>query len=287
MHQSHGSVKDKPLSLETSPAHQKVLQKEENVFELSEENSLNLDDNLLENDFLNLEKLFEKSPQFCLQIPEIQIQKNQGIKNLPSFSWKSPLATPDKYVSFKPKFGNKPKTGCLCAKNMCLRLHCKCFSSGDTCSDTCGCLNCFNSFREEFKLIREEAIKLTQQIDKNAFALKRTKVSANLEVSNVGCKCKTGCSSKHCFCYKFGLGCSPICKCESCLNHRVELDQEVVRKVRLRGSRVKQKIVFRKEVEDVSGECNLPDSDHFSMETSEFGAIVATLQNHGVKKATQ
>lgn len=287
-HFSLGSIKDKRLSLESSPLPQKIPQIELNLLELSENYSLNLEPNFFENDFLQVEKSFQaqKSPQFCLEISETQI-KNSPVLKTPSYlPSESPLSKKKKHdcFLFKSKLKIEPKTGCTCAKSMCLRMHCKCFSLGNTCSEKCGCVNCFNNFREEFKTIRQQAIKLTKEIDKNAFDLKRKKISGNLEISTVGCKCKTGCESKHCFCYKFGLGCSPICKCERCLNARVELDQEVVRKVKLKGSRIKQKIVFRKEGEDITVGCDLADSDHFSMETKEFGAILATLENCGAKK---
>lgn len=38
-----------------------------------------------------------------------------------------------------------PKAGCKCRRSCCLKKYCECFSNGNKCNDSCGCVNCQNT----------------------------------------------------------------------------------------------------------------------------------------------
>lgn len=154
-----------------------------------------------------------------------------------------------------PKHAHPRKTGCACSKTACLRLLCRCFSSGGFCSPLCGCVDCFNQESPAFLPLRAQAIALNKQIDKSAFSEKYKRLTEGQRFNAAGCKCRAGCRSRHCSCHKMGLGCSPICRCLRCSNSQVELNQEQVRKMKLSCGRSKGRLVIQKEPPSVT-----PDS---------------------------
>lgn len=201
----------------------------------------------------------------------------------------TPVACPE--PSPKPRQAPR-KTGCACSKTACLRLLCRCFSSGGFCSPLCGCSGCYNQQKPEFLPIRNQAIELNKSIDKSAFSEKYKQLGEGQQVNASGCKCKVGCRNRHCSCFKVGLGCSPICRCLKCGNDRVELDQAEVRKTRLWGSRAKRKIVFVKDDGSVGGAMTprLSQSDGFGepgLEATENPGLtlkVESYRNKTIKK---
>lgn len=67
-------------------------------------------------------------------------------------------------------------------------------------------------------------------------------------VNSRGCRCKKiKCDQNYCECFKMGIGCSNICRCETCVNGKVFFEKEFVRKIYQRGSRKKDKLVINTE----------------------------------------
>jgi len=144
----------------------------------------------------------------------------------------SPTLTP---VKSKPK-------GCGCTTSHCLRRYCKCFAVPGYCTDDCGCVDCFNT--AEYQEERQEVIKKTEEICKASFAPKIVQIDSGESINPEGCKCKSGCNSKFCLCFRNGVGCSPICKCSSCVNKKVVMEHDQVRKHFRKPMRTKEKIVI-------------------------------------------
>ena len=60
-----------------------------------------------------------------------------------------------------------------------------------------------------------------------------------------GCSCsKNSCQKNYCECFKYGLPCTPLCRCENCCNETADLAPEVVARLSKRTSRKKKKIIF-------------------------------------------
>lgn len=150
------------------------------------------------------------------------------------------LGPSQKATTPKKKF--KKGVGCSCTKSKCLRLHCKCFRTLGFCSKDCGCVDCFNEPR--FEAERESVIHMMKKIYPQAFVSKIVKADDQLALNSQGCRCKTGCSKNYCDCYRNGIGCSPICKCHSCTNKKVEIGIPEVRKHYDSGNRTKDKIII-------------------------------------------
>jgi hypothetical protein len=140
--------------------------------------------------------------------------------------------------------------GCKCKNSKCLRLHCACFKTLGYCGPSCRCLNCLN--QEKFKEARNFVIQKTKIIYKKAFQTKNDKVAEfqDYKIHKEGCNCKKGCNLKYCQCKKFGANCSPICRCESCINNKVNLTQEEIRKIYKPCSRKKHKIIIKEMNEE-------------------------------------
>jgi hypothetical protein len=45
-------------------------------------------------------------------------------------------------------------------------------------------------------------------------------------LENVDCACKKGCSTNRCSCFKAGLQCTSMCKCQDCTNAKCNEDEE-------------------------------------------------------------
>ena len=138
----------------------------------------------------------------------------------------------------------KEISGCLCSKTKCLRLYCKCFKNSGFCSPECGCTDCFNTESTHHFELRNQILAATKSLDKNAFD-RYEEVKGHLKVNSKGCNCKKGCQNQHCSCFKEGIGCSPICKCTTCQNSKINIDKETIGKIYKRRTKKKQKIVFK------------------------------------------
>lgn len=132
--------------------------------------------------------------------------------------------------------------GCGCLTSNCLRRYCKCFSGRGYCSEGCGCVDCFNT--AEYEEERQLVIRKTEEICRASFAPKVLQTDSGAWINAEGCRCKSGCKSKHCLCSKNGVGCSPICKCSSCDNHKVDLEPAEVRKYFRSPLRTKERILI-------------------------------------------
>lgn len=123
---------------------------------------------------------------------------------------------------------NTPKHSCTCKKTKCLKLYCECFARGGICGPGCRCENCHNT--TELQDLRELIIHET--IEKNPLAFKskyKNTIEKDQTLHSRGCKCsKTGCQKNYCECFKEGIGCSKLCRCDNCNNHKIDLKAEEV-----------------------------------------------------------
>ena len=125
----------------------------------------------------------------------------------------------------KNQRAGKPDAGCKCSKSRCLRLQCRCFRNSKTCGDACKCESCFNTQSNQDAIDRIRA--KTKQIRPNAF--ETPVVQVDFDGSPVefttGCQCaKSQCVGLYCTCRRHGLNCSPLCRCSTCKNGKVNLD---------------------------------------------------------------
>lgn len=132
--------------------------------------------------------------------------------------------------------------GCGCQTSNCLRLYCKCFGKQGYCGEGCECVECFNT--REFESQRRLVIEKTLEICRTSFAPKVTTTETGVQINAEGCRCKSGCRSKHCLCSKNGVGCSPICRCSGCRNDKIELSQEEVKRYYRNPLRTKERLLF-------------------------------------------
>lgn len=132
--------------------------------------------------------------------------------------------------------------GCGCQTSNCLRLYCKCFGTQGYCGEGCECVECFNT--REFESQRQVVIEKTLEICRSSFAPKVTITETGVQLNAEGCRCKSGCRSKHCLCSKNGIGCSPICRCLGCKNEKIDLSQEEVKRYYRNPLRTKERILF-------------------------------------------
>lgn len=153
--------------------------------------------------------------------------------------------TPMTAISFgEERFGGSEGQHCSCKKSQCVRLHCACFKNGGYCGPDCGCTDCVN--QSQFEAARSFVIKKTLEINPQAFTskIKLLGSSENL-VNSQGCNCsRNGCKKNYCDCFKSGVGCSSLCRCEGCLNGKRELGEKEVAQVGKKISRKKHKIVI-------------------------------------------
>ena len=108
---------------------------------------------------------------------------------------------------------------CSCAKSRCVRLKCSCFNSKGYCGPHCDCNGCLNT--PSHNELRNQAIEFNQRIFNNAFKTKHIVIVGGRKILASGCQCKRSlCETKYCACVKAGVGCSSICCCSECENHK-------------------------------------------------------------------
>ncbi|XP_072968626.1 uncharacterized protein [Typha angustifolia] len=112
---------------------------------------------------------------------------------------------------------------CNCKKSQCLQRYCDCFNIVTFCTDKCTCHECHNTYKHE-----EEVFKRREEILKekpDAFDSKIVSRDETYQVSpsgrhKTGCNCpKSKCIKRYCECYKAGVGCSILCRCNDCQNN--------------------------------------------------------------------
>lgn len=214
----------------------------------SETNSLNyLDPSFCFNDSLFLQQepslYFPNKPTTKINCQELIFpnQSSNASNSRATVSRKKP-------VIFKPKSNilkeNIPKSkGCGCKTSHCLRGYCKCLSKRGFCDETCGCIDCFNN--TEHKTERDLVLRKTEEILGKSLGQKFKLTKSGDKVNSEGCKCKTGCISKLCACRGNGLGCSSMCRCNSCKNGFLELEPEEVKRLFQPSLRNKETIVIQ------------------------------------------
>lgn len=145
----------------------------------------------------------------------------------------------------------RARGGCNCRHTSCMRLNCKCFKTLGYCGEGCACLDCLN--REEFSQVRDFVVEKTKEINRVAFRPKAVPVADESKslLNSRGCSCKTGCQKNYCECFRLGTGCSPICKCQDCVNEKIKLNKEEVVEYMKVARRTKHKIVIGDCVEEL------------------------------------
>jgi hypothetical protein len=175
---------------------------------------------------------------------------------------KSPISSKLEHSDSKKKFIKG--VGCSCNKSKCLRLHCKCFSKLGYCGPNCGCVDCGNV--PEFNTERNYVIEQTKKIFPYAFESKIVSSENNYSLNSRGCRCKTGCNKHYCECFKNGVGCSPICKCNSCKNTKLEIAVEEVRTHFEPALRKKDRLLI-----SITDEAEFQtEFDHYSLKTGDL-----------------
>jgi hypothetical protein len=162
-----------------------------------------------------------------------------------SYTANAPINTGSvSFTQAKRRRMRPPKKACGCKSSKCLRLHCLCFKQLGYCTLKCGCVGCLNV--PVFEDSRSFVIEKTIEINKNAFKAKtmlQNEVGKTV-INTYGCSCKSGCINKYCACSKMQTGCSPLCRCKSCENVKIEIGKEQVHRLYNGQRRKKLKIVI-------------------------------------------
>jgi hypothetical protein len=211
--------------------------------------NLNMVLNSLNNQNLNSSNIFFPKAMTMMDLGKVVEPESTLIKSKKK-SKASKNTTPKirrKIIKKKNKNSSskKKKNGCRCKKTHCTRLHCICFREKGYCTDSCSCDNCYN--RSKFKDMISHIRELTEEINPLAFKSKIQVIEtkSGQKIHNRGCSCtKNNCKKNYCECFKNGLPCSPLCKCENCKNSHVSLETEEVKKIFKKCSRKKKKFVI-------------------------------------------
>jgi hypothetical protein len=180
----------------------------------------------------NKQKFLQKNKQKFLQKKKT-LKASTGIQKIIS------------NIKRKKSSSKNKKCGCRCKKTKCTRLHCICFREKGYCGDGCSCTDCYN--REEFADTIKKIRDFTKEINPLAFQSKIQTIDLDngQKIHNRGCSCsKNQCQKNYCECFKNGLSCSPLCKCENCKNEKVDIDVSKVKKIFKKCSRKKKKFVI-------------------------------------------
>lgn len=202
-------------------------------------------------DFLNLRSLFAKKeeppPEMFIKFPQQEKKVDKSVCKAKCKKKKRSTSKKGKRPK-RPRRGEKKTAGCKCSKSKCLRLHCICFRNKQFCDESCKCTGCYN--KTQFKHLVEEVRKVTKEINSEAFESRFVTIENQGQVFKYtkGCSCsKNNCLKNYCECRKNGLPCTPLCKCEGCKNHKIDIAPELAKKLCRRKSRKKKKIVFKAE----------------------------------------
>ena len=90
--------------------------------------------------------------------------------------------------------------------------------------------------------------KATKDINSQAFESRFVEIKFGDKVMKFtkGCSCsKNNCQKNYCECFKNGLPCTPLCKCEHCCNDKCDIEPKMASKLFKKSSRKKKKIVFK------------------------------------------
>lgn len=127
---------------------------------------------------------------------------------------------------------------CVCSKNNHSKMNCICLKNKKVCQKFCRCDDCYN-ISENTKVVHtsiEAPKKINFDVFKNRFI--EMKIDNQIKIYTKGCTCtKNNCSKNYCSCFKNGLACSPLCKCEQCFNKKDHLDPNIANKLYMRSSR--------------------------------------------------
>ena len=93
---------------------------------------------------------------------------------------------------------------------------------------------------------RQRVLERVEHLVLNLLAAFNTGNDRNVLV-HLPLRSKNNCLKNYCECRKNGLPCTPLCKCEGCKNHKIDIAPELAKKLCRRKSRKKKKIVFKAE----------------------------------------
>lgn len=181
-----------------------------------------------------------------VKTPKCKKKCKAACKQLESKKAANPGAFPKNCTRKKKNSKRKPQKGCRCSKSKCLRLHCVCFRNGTFCGKDCGCKGCYNT--EANHHLVDEVRKATKDINSQAFESRFVEVEVKGKKMRFtkGCSCsKNNCQKNYCECFKNGLPCTPLCKCENCCNDKCDIEPKMASKLFKKSSRKKKKIVFK------------------------------------------
>lgn len=231
----HKNFKIKPMTPQIHYHKNKKI--ENNLNSQSNNQSKNLLNSKNSNLKITLQKIY--NPINKINLSSSQITENKQKKNPIKIDKKNnknkKLHQPKKMTMLK----------CKCNKTQCTRLHCICFSNQKYCNDTCDCSGCFNL--EKHQNIMDKVKILTQEINPAAFTSKIIEVNDKknkkiVKIFDRGCFCKKNeCQKNYCECFKLGLPCSSICKCENCSNEKIYLENKKVQQIFKKNPRKKKK----------------------------------------------
>lgn len=124
---------------------------------------------------------------------------------------------PYSYATYSSKKSGVP-TSCKCKSSKCLKLYCKCFSSGHYCNPLqCRCTDCLNVPALAPRLMHPDNCRCSACNSQKSMI--KTQVSDATRPSERHCKCKnSACLRLYCPCFQAGSLCNSLCRCVDCAN---------------------------------------------------------------------